>query len=546
MYSLWLAILLFASCSNQQVIQTKKIDQSNFLKAKIGTAFYLTTSQPGEPITFKVADVKIAENILLTADSKKVFENKVGKEIAYMPAEHTGQNFIFAYNNVFIQTIQECFDEHRPLLISPDMIWLTICQGVSIHINEKFDSLQALIFKKERPKEIIIRNDSLENNEKEWANLIASLSQETSKYVNADYYSFFVPKFSTTTPAIKTAYEITLMHSFKKAFNYVAESGCGIPSITLTGNKHDWISIQSKLNVLTTLGLEDWRIELEPIIAEFINVYDGKINVEFWKNIYKNMIDYNAFYISGWIVKFFPYIVEEEWTDKFDDETGNAQTEIHYVKNKFLKGDHYLLSTLSSGDFPSGILDVDIQWKNHFKNAHQKMSVYAGFFAIKQHADKTLEPVISWAICEEKARRATYEFPRNESRKIEHDGELWSPKVVLKVTNKPIFIPTKFDDSDESILYLTSILKDSLQANFSQANLVNEKISFVVLTNGHVENITYTGEEKIRIYLERLIKKYNGDWFPALAMTSDVVMMWKEFQHEDVKMKVNYKVEIGF
>ena len=545
-FSSWLIFLFFISCNNQQAIQTKKISQSNLLNPKVGYQFHLVSSQPGEPITFKVAEVKIAEILLLTADSKKIFENKLGKEITYMPQEHENQNYVFAHGNVFIETLQQSFDEHRPLLISPDMIWLTICQGVSIHINEKFDSLQTLIFKKDRPKELAVRNDSLENNEKQWADLIASLSQETSKYVNADYYSFFVPKFSTTTPTIKTTYEITLMHSFKKAFNYVGESGCGIPSITLTGNKHDWVTIQSKLSMLTTLGLDDWRIELEPIIVEFINVYDGKINLEFWQNIYKNMSDYNAFYISGWILKFFPYIETRQVTGKWDDEMGGQLAEINYVKNKFLKGDQYLLSTLSTGNFPSGILDVDIQWNNHFKNTTQKMSVYGGFFAIKQHDDKTLEPIISWAICKENANRAAHELTENPWHKIEHKGEMWNPNIVLNVTNKPVFMPSKFDDSDESILHLKSILKDSLTTNFSQVNFSNEKISFVVLSNGHVENVTYFGDENTRIYLDRLIKKYNGDWFPALAMTSEVLKMWKEFVDTDVKIKVNYKVEIEF
>lgn len=54
-----------------------------------------------------------------------------------------------------------------------------------------------------------------------------------------------------------------------------------------------------------------------------------------------------------------------------------------FVKNKYLKGNDYLPSTLSNSDFPSGIVEVDITWDNHFKNEIKKLNLYTVFFAIK-------------------------------------------------------------------------------------------------------------------------------------------------------------------
>jgi hypothetical protein len=545
-YFVLAGILIFYACSDEPAKTKSTLAPINTLTNEIARNTYATQIKPGDPITFKVAEVELAEQLLEVYDSKKIFEHKTGKKIKYMPDVHTDQKYVFANGNVFIQTLQECFDEHRPLKLSPDVIWLTICQGVSIHINENFDSLETLIFKKNRPKKLIVRNDSLENNSRQWVNLIDSLSAQTSQHVKKNFHSFFVPTFSTTTREIKTAYEITLMHSFKKAFDYVGESGCGIPTITLTGNRHDWVSIQTRLRMLTELGLDDWRLELEPIIAEFINVYDGKVNSEFWKKIYKNMRDYNAFYISGWILKFFPYVIVEEYTKYYDEELHMDQVEEKFVRNKFLKGDQYLLSTLSTSDFPSGILEIEIVWNNYFKQSTEKMAVYGGFFAIKQYEDKTLEPVISWAICEEDAKKSSHEFEWKPSLIMEHNGDPWTPEITKKVTNKPILMPEKFEDSEQSILYLKSILKDSLKTNFNYADIKNSSVTFIVLTNGHIENVVFTGDTETGSYIEKLLKSYNGFWFPALAKGSDVFMMWENFYGEDLKIKVNYKVELKF
>jgi hypothetical protein len=40
-------------------------------------------------------------------------------------------------------------------------MWLAICQGASIHINENFNKLEKKIFIKEKPDVLRQRNDSL-------------------------------------------------------------------------------------------------------------------------------------------------------------------------------------------------------------------------------------------------------------------------------------------------------------------------------------------------------------------------------------------------
>lgn len=83
------------------------------------------------------------------------------------------------------------------------------------------------------------------------------------------------------------------------------------------------------------------------------------------------------------------------------------KSEEKYVPNEFLEGDKYLHAKLSTDNFPSGMAQIDVLWNNYFKNVTSKIEVYAGFFAIKQYSDKTLEPFISWAICDKNAGKGT-------------------------------------------------------------------------------------------------------------------------------------------
>jgi hypothetical protein len=62
---------------------------------------------------------------------------------------------------------------------------------------------------------------------------------------------------------------------------------CGIPSVTLEGDKADWESILTRLDKLKEFGEEPkaWASMLRPIIRRFIDSFDGKHDVDFWSKV---------------------------------------------------------------------------------------------------------------------------------------------------------------------------------------------------------------------------------------------------------------------
>jgi hypothetical protein len=381
----------------------------------------------------------------------------------------------------------------------------------------------------------------LEYSAKHWKSLIESFSIETRKYTNDDFYSFFVSDFSTTSAIEKTAYQITLLESYKKAFEYVGETGCGIPFIQIAGKKEDWQSILRKFEMLNKIGLSSWANNLKPIIVEFINASEGKQNQEFWQNIYKNASEYNAFYISGWIIKFFPYIKELDSNGVFDAKSEKTRQGEILIRNKFIDGDNYLLSTLSTDNFPSGIAQIPVTWNNRLKGTTKKIEVFAGFFAIKQYSDKSLEPLISWAICEANAKNPNHKLAKNENRNLKHKPEYWSPHFAKNITDSAIYNIRKFKSQSKSTLYIRKLIIDSLQRSslFQSCEYKNDTILLSIFSNGKIGNITMTNskEQKLLSYITKLIKGLPEMWFPALVHPTDILEL-TDFPEKENKIKI--------
>ena len=492
--------------------------------------------------SFAVADVQPADSMLITDTAGKVFENKIGRKILYFPEEYKNYGLVYCPNNGLVQTIQECYDNHRPLILTPDVIWLAICQGVSVHINEKYDSLKNVIFLGSKPDRIVVRNDSLEYSAVHWKELIASFSGKTKEYTKQDYYNFFVSQFSTTTAINQTAYQVTLLESYKKGFEYVAETGCGIPSITLTGKKEDWQAILAKLDKLNDLGLASWAQNLKPVMAEFINVFDGKVNAEFWQSIYKNDEEYNAFYISGWIIKFFPYIKVLESNGVYDSKVEQTRFGEIFRPNEFLDGSRYLLSTLSTDNFPPGMAKIDVTWNNYFKKVTKEMEVYAGFFAIKQYPDKSLEPVISWAVCEKSAGKPASGGVANKKLMLKHTPDYWSPHLCRNVTDSAMYDIKRYKTQAEGVAVIKGMLLDSLARSplLRQRNFSSDTLEFVIFSNGAAGEFSLKGpgsDKTVAGYLGNLISRLPEKWFPALAHPDDVMDLL-DFPAEQNKIKI--------
>lgn len=543
-----ISILLLIGCKNPNKGQTISNTQNSI---SISDSNFPSDSL-GNILSFAVDSVERATDIYRTFPAEDIIESKIGKRVYFIPNEIQNQTYINCYNNGLIETVRKCYATHRPLVLTPDVIWLTITQGVSIHINQNFKSLEPVLFSKNRPKTLEIRNDSLDQKPEAWQQLMSDFSHLAEKYTKPEMQKFFVPSFSTTHSTEQTVYQITQLEAYKQAFEYMAESGCGIPEIKLRGTKEDWEALYAKLDGLKEFGLQDWAEELKPIIRECIQVYDQKIDKKFWQRIYKDYTEYNAFYISGWIIKFFPYTVQTEMVENSGSEDEMPMTTKVYLKNEFIYGDDYLLSTLSSDNFPSGLAEIEVVWNNYFNGTRQKVQVYGGFMGIKQYKDLSLEPMISWAVCKPSAEAidpySDFDFDQ-DIKEVKHGIVGWIPDLFDNPEQKPIYDAKNHKTPEEGNQFVIKFLEQKLTTAFPKKDFdLPISLDFIILSNGKMTRLEINGANtKMQNELIKFLETLPEPWLPAYNTKELSEFESNELydtENKNIKIKVNTKVHL--
>ncbi|KAJ7618661.1 hypothetical protein FB45DRAFT_170149, partial [Roridomyces roridus] len=129
-----------------------------------------------------------------------------------------------------------------------------------------------------------------------------------------------LPDFTTTTANDTTVAAVLMMATLKQYFAWAfSTTSCGIPRVTLEGEKADWVNILQRLEKLKEYGIETtaWYHLLRPIISRFVAAFDDPTNQEnanFWQQVaYLDTPSSGAPYYSGWINAFNVFDKEGVW-----------------------------------------------------------------------------------------------------------------------------------------------------------------------------------------------------------------------------------------
>lgn len=326
-----------------------------------------------------------------------------------------GKNFIVIdeeinQTNNFLLMLQLAFNQHKGIKISPDNIWLLICQGIANCVKEDKSLLNTFkLDATEKEKITIERNDFKIGEENPWEEIFSLFTAEINKKIGDDFHKNYVLNFSTSTVKEIAAFEIALMDTMSNYFDYEFMTLCGIPEIELLGKKEDYIKMKEAINYFKQFHLTWWLQEVEIIIDNFIDAFDGKIANSFWNSIYKEENESGGPYITGWITKFFPLIktilVEENGIihengfpyirsyviDEFKEQNIKFLSAI--AKNPTLQNPEY--KELKLDNFSNGINKVPFIWK--YLDKEIKMNFTAGFVGITQF-ENYLSTEINWII----------------------------------------------------------------------------------------------------------------------------------------------------
>ena len=347
-------------------------------------------------ITFEVEKLSKPKKTLLLRHHNDIYKNLILKDLSLSKWDIEQSGIDFKYDiitmsetpdslvnyqyNSFFYGMYQAYADHRPFVLSPDMIWLLISQGFSRHVNANPEKLRHYFVDFSGKLTLMVEaKEDLITNPKKWEEIFPQFTAQISEHTGDELVKTLTSDFSTTTTVERIASEITIMEAMKPYFEYVVfYAVCGIPEITLQGTTEDWQKVLDKTKKLAKYDLEWWTSELEPLLKEFVNASQGKINKKFWRNMFKyhSQKKYGApNIIDGWIVKFFPY-----------DKDGKRNNLTKLVGRDIL---------------PDEIVKVDVKYvkTDGIHTEEIMLELWSGFIGLEQNPENfALTPKIGWMI----------------------------------------------------------------------------------------------------------------------------------------------------
>jgi hypothetical protein len=208
----------------------------------------------------------------------------------------TSESSIYSTRTGFPAAAFKAYNEHQHLEIRPDDIWLSILTQFNLYVNAHAEELRDMFVAHEGKKDLTIVDFSdLKGNAAfgvDWGKFSYKMTTMIADNIkDPSLREWMLPSFTTTTKIDQAVAAILMMSTLQKYFNYSANCcTCGLPSVTLLGQKSDWERLATKAERLVTFGEEPklWYGLLKPVLENFVSSFDTPDSAgtkDFWQKI---------------------------------------------------------------------------------------------------------------------------------------------------------------------------------------------------------------------------------------------------------------------
>jgi hypothetical protein len=412
-------------------------------------------------------------------------KNNVNKPIAY---SFENDNLCYLGQDIFFKFMVEAYADHRPIVLSPDIIWNVIAQGFSQHVNNNPEALRDRIVYHEKGKiELsVITKEELHSPNVKWDKLLNTFDNMIAESTKDNLADVMRADFSTTDKTARIVSQMTLMSSVKAFFDYsVIYISCGIPNITIEGTTDDWEKVLNKTQQLRKYNLDWWVGDLVPILNEFINASKGNVNKVFWRNIVKKdrpekFVGGGCSWdrpteLDGWFLKFMPY-------DKKGKRTPQKVT-------------------YNYKDMPSQVINVDFMYKNLDTGTTTPMEMLCGLVGIEVDSiTNAMRPKLGWMVCEKNKQLEIESLTENPVILTEIPDILqnieYEPSTCLVLKNNDIKLPEWFGNLKVDRIRLQTKKNDKfkkeLEKMFPDRKVVSKGVGYNTIKECDTEYIVQT------------------------------------------------------
>ncbi|KAI4171513.1 MAG: hypothetical protein LQ343_004251 [Gyalolechia ehrenbergii] len=237
-------------------------------------------------------------------------ESEACKELLQSSLNPKEQGPIAPSSNGLVHGAIQAYSRHHCLHIRPEDVWFAILSQLSLYINAHAEELRGQFVAHEGKKELELRyvGNRYSFDFGIFAKQMGELIEQNVK--DPEIRRWMLPAFTTTTKNDVVVASILLMGATQKYFDYKIEFLCGLPSVTLLGNKADWELILARLEKLKEYGEEPTQFYtlLRPVVLRFVQSFEApssKETIDFWQRIaHHHAHGSGSAYYSGWITAF--------------------------------------------------------------------------------------------------------------------------------------------------------------------------------------------------------------------------------------------------
>lgn len=354
------------------------------LRAVFDTSVAPILSRKASEITFAADDVEPnLERIPRVPDSswRESRRPPFDDESRWVVGE-SGPNLVACEGtHAFAGTFVRAWNEHRPVRLSPDAVWMMLTEGLLRKVERDPEKCRHAMVRRKSGKdtlEVRLPDDfsSRMHRPDAWRPLATGLLDSMDRFVVGRRHRVMSRPFSTSTPARLMSSRLRVLQIYQAYFEFRGTTACGIPSITLEGTVEDWKDVRARLDTLGICGLERWRDRMAGILDEFVASAQGRPSRDFWKSFVRyTPTDPDcgeSSKMDGWITQFFA----ANWSGKAEDPSLSS------IELDLLPYDH-------------GVFPVRVAFPG---NREVRFQVGSGFAGIAQAADGALYPELGWFV----------------------------------------------------------------------------------------------------------------------------------------------------
>lgn len=331
----WLNHILMGNELSTQTPSVITPGSQSFLAASSnGAAAQLSPSKPVTQTTVKVFTKDEKPPLLKPGDieTSDTFQNfitfqklrciQIDNPLGYKHAKFslggscgvTGDSFSA---DPFFAPFLFAFNKHMNCVLSPEVLWIKVLQGVALHVALNKDAFEGKFFKQHL--NITVPNFA-ELHDQESVNIFLEgvMGEIYTHAVAKEVITALVKPFSESSAIATSVFQIGVMDVVKNFATFSNATACGIPNIVLLGTPTDWAEFNRRLTVLgDSLHMRWWVDYLIPVINKIQRtaevVLSGGQNPEpvFWQNMMANSSSSGSAIINGWMVLFKCYIPHE-------------------------------------------------------------------------------------------------------------------------------------------------------------------------------------------------------------------------------------------